>query len=117
MSETTMNEENCSKATIGFDEIKRETIKLFNLLGNAMSVTVQEITHRHLLHLDQEIRHNLDLLVECGAVQDRHEAVKFLIVEGIEANRPLLRKIEHANAQITSLQMQLHALDLKEASS
>jgi hypothetical protein len=115
MSETNTDKEKPSQATAGFDELRRETVKLFNLLGRAMSVTVQGITHRQLVHLDHEIRHHLDLLVESGAAQDRHEAVVFLINEGIEANRPLLKKIERANAQITSLQMQLHALDFKKA--
>ena len=110
---TTTSEEKTLKATSGFDEIKAETTKLFRLLGNAVSVTFLEVTNRLLVYLDHETRRHLDLLIEYGIVQDRQEAIAFLIAEGIQTNRPLLKKIEHANARVASLQIQLRALNFE----
>lgn len=114
MTENTINEEKSSKADSNFDEIKAETAKLFRLLGRAVSVTLQETTNRLLIRLDHETRRHLDMLVESGAVQDRQEAVIFLISEGIKSNRPLFDRVENANAQITSLQTQLRTLNFEK---
>lgn len=114
MTETSTNEEKSSETATSFNEIKTETVKLFNLLGSAVSVTFQELTNRLLVCLDHETRRRLDLLVEYGAAQDRQEAVRFLIAEGIKANRPLFERVEHANAQVASLRTQLRALNFEE---
>jgi len=111
---TTTNEEKPSETTAGFNEIKAETVKLLNLLGGAVSVTFQELSNRLLVRLDPETRRRLDLLVECGAAQDRQEALRFLVAEGIKANRPLFERVEHANAQVASLRTQLRALNFEE---
>jgi hypothetical protein len=104
MTETTSSEEKRSESASG--EIKTEAVKLFNLLGRAVSITFQEVTNRLPMHLDPEIRHHLDLLVEYGAAQDRQEALKFLVDEGIQANRSLFEKIERTSAQIVALRTQ-----------
>jgi hypothetical protein len=113
MTETITNEEKSSETTAGFNEIKAETVKLFNLLGGAVSVTFQELTNRLLVRLDSETRRRLDLLVEYGAAQDRQEALRFLVAEGIKANHPLFERVEHANAQVVSLRTQLRALNFE----
>ena len=114
MTETSTTKEKPSETAAGFNEMKAETVKLFNLLGSAMSVTFQELSNRLLVRLDHETRRRLDLLVECGAAQDRQEAVRFLVAEGIKANRPLFERVEHANAQVASLRTQLRALSFEE---
>jgi hypothetical protein len=113
MTENTINEKP-SKANSSFDKVNAETAKLFKLLGRAVSVTFQEATNRLLINLDHETRRHLDILVESGAAQDRQEAVVFLISEGVKANRQLFERVEKANAQITSLQTQLRALNLEK---
>ncbi len=114
MTETTTSEEKAPETTSGFDEIKTDAIKLFKLSGKAVSVTFQIMTNRLLVQLDHETRRQLDLLVESGAAQDRHEAVLFLLSEGIKANHAIFDKVERANAQITSLQTQLRSLDIEK---
>ena len=115
MSETIISEEKAPPETASsFDEIKIETIKWFDLLGGAVSMTFQVATNRLLVHLDHETCRQLDVLVESGAAQDRHEAVLFLLSEGIKANRAIFKKVERANAQITSLQTQLRTLDFEK---
>jgi hypothetical protein len=113
MTENIINEKSSESAS-GFDEIKAETAKLFKLLGRAVSVTFQEVTNRLLIHLDHETCRHLDLLVESGAAQDRQEAAVFLISEGIKVNHALFERVERANAQITSLQTQLRALNFEK---
>ena len=114
MTETTTSEEKAPKTASGFDEIKAETIKLFKLSSRAASMTFQAVTNRLLVHLDHETCRQLDLLVESGAAQDRHEAILLLLSEGIKANRAIFEKVERANAQITSLQTQLRTLDFEK---
>lgn len=114
MTETIIGEEKAPEAASGYDAIRAETIKLFKLLGRAASMTFQVATNRLLVRLDHETRRHLDLLVESGAAQDRHEAVLFLLSEGIKANRAIFEKVERANAQITSLQKQLRTLGLEK---
>jgi hypothetical protein len=114
MTETNISEEKAPETASGFDEIKAETTKLFKLSGRAVAMTFQALTNRLLVHLDHETYRQLDLLVESGVAQDRHEAVLFLLSEGIKANRAIFEKVECANAQITSLQAQLRALDLEK---
>jgi len=113
MTETNIREEKAPETASGLDEIKAETIKLLKLSGRAAAMTFQVVTNRLLVHLDHETCRKLDLLVESGAAQDRHEAVLFLLSEGIKANRAIFEKVERANAQITSLQAQLRTLDLE----
>ncbi len=112
MTETSSSEElqNASSNS----EIKTEAVKLFNLLGSAVSITFQEVTNRLPMRLDHETRHHLDMLVEYGAAQDRQEALKFLVTEGIQANRALFGKIERASAQITSLRTQFRKPNLEQ---
>ena len=111
MTEINSSEEKSSQSVNG--EIKTETVKLFNLLGSAVSITFQEITNRLPMYMDPETRYHLDQLVEHGVAQNRQEAVKFLIAEGVKANRSLFDKIEHANTQIKSLRTQFRTLDFE----
>jgi len=111
MTEINSSEEKSSESANG--EIKTEAVKLFNLLGSAVSITFQEITNRLPMYMDPETRYHLDQLVEQGVAQNRQEAVKFLVAEGIKANRSLFDKIEHANTQIKSLRTQFRTLDLE----
>ena len=113
MTEINSSEEKSLESANANDEIKTEGVKLFNLLGSAVSITFQEITNRLPMYMDPETRYYLDQLVEHGVAQDRQEAVKFLIAEGVKANRSLFGKIEHANAQIQSLRTQFRTLDFE----
>ncbi len=114
MAETNISEEKAPETISGFDEIKSETIKLFKLSGKAVSMNFQVEKNRIWVKLDHENCRQLDLLVESGAAQDRHETILFLLSEGIKANRAIFAKVERANAQITSLQTQLRSLDLEK---
>ncbi|MCP4539033.1 MAG: hypothetical protein GY832_18010 [Chloroflexi bacterium] len=111
MTEHTINKEKPAEDNSNFGQVKAETTKLFGLVGRAVSVTFQELTNRLLIQLDHETRRHLDMLVESGAAQDRQEAVIFLISEGVKVNHQLFERVENANAQITSLQTQLRALN------
>ncbi len=111
MTEINSNEEKSAESANG--QVKTEAVKLFNLLGSAVSITFQEITNRLPMYMDTETRYFLDQLVEHGVAQDRQGAVKFLIGEGVKANRSLFDKIEHADAQIKSLRTQFRTLDFE----
>ncbi len=107
MTEINSSEKKSSESASG--EIKTEAVKLFNLLGSAVSITFQEFTNRLPMYMDSETRYHLDQLVEHGVAPDRQQAVKFLVNEGIKANRSLFDKIEQANMQIKSLRTQFRA--------
>jgi len=117
MTEINSNAEKSSESASANGEIKTEAAKLFNLLGSAVSITFQEITNRLPMYMDPETRYHLDQLVEHDVAQDRQEAVKFLIAEGVKANRSLFDKIEYANTQIKSLRTQFRTLDFESETS
>jgi hypothetical protein len=111
MSEnTTSGNESVAEST-GFDEFKLEATKFFRLFGNALTMTVQEVTDRVWLRLDRETRCRLDQLVASGAAENRHEALAFLVAEGVKANEAIFDRIENIRSETTSLQTQLRVAE------
>lgn len=93
-----------------FRAVLDETAKLFAALGEAVTVTAQDVTHRMVVRVDDETRHHLDLLVQLDAVDTREEAATYLMQEGIKAQQPLFEQIERTNERIAALRSTLKTL-------
>ncbi len=98
-----------------FTEVLEETAKLFELLGRAVVTTAQDMTSRVVVHMDEDTRYHMDLLVKTGASKNRTDAAEYLMNEGMKAKQPFFEKVERTNAQIEALQEQLHSLTLTKA--
>jgi Arc/MetJ-type ribon-helix-helix transcriptional regulator len=101
-----MSTENKPQST-SWEQIKRDTLKLLESLGKAIDQTASELSKLSVVSLENEDRKSMDQLVSAGVVENRSQAVRFLIREGTNAKRELYAQIEKTNAEIQLLRQQL----------
>lgn len=114
MAETNTNSESAPETTASDSSFGQEASEFFSLLRSAVSMTVQGLTQRVWVRLDRETCRRLDVLVNCGAADNRSEAAAFLIAAGIKVSQPVFQRIDDTNTQITSLLTQLQSTGLGE---
>jgi hypothetical protein len=90
--------------------VVNETTRFFDSLGRAVSVTAQDLTKLMIIHVDDETREHLDLLVDADIAKNRHEAAVAMLKEGIEAEDPLFNRIRRTKCRIAELQKQMRSL-------
>lgn len=93
-----------------FQEVVNETTCFFDSLGRAVAMTAQDVTKLMIIHVDDETREHLDLLVDAEIAKNRHEAAIKIIREGIEARSPLFDRIRRTKSQIGDLREQMRTL-------
>jgi len=92
------------------DALVKETVKLFESLGKALTSTIQDVSNLMVVDVDADTRKKLDLLVEAEVVQNRREAATSLIKEGLKNREAVFKKIERTNSQIAELRQQMRAI-------
>ena len=90
--------------------VAQEAEKLAKTVAKAVLVTAQELTNVMVVRLDAEMRHDMGILIQSGAARNRHEALEYLLKEGIKAKRPLFEKIEQTQARVVALREQLRTM-------
>jgi hypothetical protein len=99
------------------DELERalnsvvdETTRFLDSLGRVVAMTAQDFTKLMIIHVDDETREHLDLLVDAEIAENRHEAAVGLLKEGIEVKAPLFDRIRRTKSQVVQLQKQMRSL-------
>ena len=90
--------------------VANETARFFDSLGRAVAMTAQDFTKLMIIHVDDETRERLDLLVDAEIAKNRHEAAVAMLKEGIEAEDPLFDRIRRTKSRIAELQKQMQSL-------
>jgi hypothetical protein len=91
-------------------DVVDETSRFFDSLGRAVAVTAQDLTKLMVIHVDDETREHLDLLVDAELAKNRHEAAVAMLNEGIEAKSELFDRIRRTKSQIADLRDQMRTL-------
>jgi len=91
-------------------DVVDETSRFFDSLGRAVAVTAQDLTKLMVIHVDDETREHLDLLVDAELAKNRHEAAIAMLNEGIEAKSSLFDRIRRTKSQIADLRDQMRTL-------
>lgn len=91
-------------------DVANETTRFFNCLGQAVATTAQDLTQLMIIHVDDETREHLDLLVDAEIAKSRHEAAVAMLKEGMEVKAPLFDRIRKTKSQITALQKKMRTL-------
>lgn len=97
-------------ATTAWDNVLKETAKVFESLGKAIVTTAQSASHLMLVEMDQDTLDQLDLLVKNGMAKNRQEAAAELIVEGLKSRNAIFDRIQKTNAEIAALRQQIRSL-------
>ncbi len=92
------------------EDVANETTRFFDSLGRALATTAQDLTKLMIIHVDDETRDQLDLLVDAEIANNRHEAAVAMLQEGIEAQAPLFDRIRKTKSQIGALQKKMRNL-------
>ena len=106
-----MNEEQATTSNPEYptiDAVFAETTKFLKSLGKAVAATIQDMPDLMMVKVDKDIREKLDALVEAGIVENRREAAKSLIAEGLKNRTSVFDKIKETKVQITELRQQMH---------
>jgi len=106
-----MNEEQAATANPAYptlDAVVTETGRFLKSMGKAMITTVQDMSDLMIVKVDKDIRERLDSLVEIGIVENRREAAKSLIADGLKNRTSIFNKIDETKAKITELRQQIH---------
>jgi hypothetical protein len=91
-------------------DVVNETTRFFDCLGRAVATTAQDMTKLMIIHVDDETREHLDLLVDAEFAKNRHEAAVAMLKEGIEAKAPFFNRIRRTKSQIVELQKKMRGL-------
>lgn len=97
-------------AAAAWDSVMKETTKVFESLGKAIGATVQNASNLMLIEINQDTREQLDVLVQSGVAENRQEAIKLLIAEGLKSRDVIFERIRQTNEQIAALRQQIRTL-------
>lgn len=90
--------------------VVNETVKLVDSLSKALVTTAEDISSLMVIKVDAETREHLDLLVEGGLANNRRQAAKALIREGIDMKEETFERIRRTKTQIVELRKQMRNL-------
>lgn len=93
-----------------WDNVLKETVKVFESLGKAIVTTAQSASHMLLVEVDKDTCDQLDLLVQNGVAKSRQEAAAVLIVEGLKSRNAVFDRIQKTNTEIAALRQQIRTL-------
>jgi len=79
-------------------------------VGRAAGKAAEDLTGLMVMRVGKTQRDELDVLVNAGLAKTRAEAALKLLADGVKANEPLYRRVEHTRAQIQALKGQLKGL-------
>ncbi|OQY27383.1 MAG: hypothetical protein B6I38_10155 [Anaerolineaceae bacterium 4572_5.1] len=95
--------------------IVAEGVKFVETMGKAISSSIQNLPDFMIVNMDDDIRSQIDALVDAGIVENRREGAKFLIKEGLENHTGIFDKIDETKTKIAALRQQLQEIAKGEA--
>ena len=102
-----MSTANNTQPVSTWDQIKGDSIKLLNSLGKVVDQLAEDFSKIMVATIEPDQRSKMDQLVQAGFVENRGEALRFLVKEGINACKETFSRIETTNTEIDHLKKDL----------
>ena len=98
---------NNTQTTSTWDQIKDDSSRLLKSLGKVVDQLANDFSKIMVVSIEEEERKKMDQLVNAGLVENRGEALRFLVKEGIKACQETFSRIQHTNVEIDHLKKQI----------
>jgi Arc/MetJ-type ribon-helix-helix transcriptional regulator len=102
-----MTTANSSQSASTWDQIKDDSSRLLKSLGKVVDQLAEDFSKIMVVTIEEEERKKMDQLVNAGLVENRGEALRFLVKEGIKACQETFTRIQHTNKEIDQLKNQI----------
>ena len=98
---------NNSQSASTWDQIKDDSSRLLKSLGKIVDQLAEDFSKIMVVSIEEEERKKMDQLVSAGLVENRGEALRFLVKEGVKACQETFSRIQHTNTEIDQLKKQI----------
>lgn len=98
---------NNSQSASTWDQIKDDSSRLLKSLGKIVDQLADDFSKIMVVSIEEEERKKMDQLVSAGLAENRGEALRYLVKEGIKACQETFSRIQHTNTEIDHLKKQI----------